>query len=76
MITSPDVFAYTENGKIVISGLRPNEEYAIYDLSGRLHAKGKSSGEPVKTEASNGAYAVKANGRSFIVIVGNGTWKM
>ena len=41
VITSPDVFAYTENGKIVISGLRPNEEYAIYDLSGRLHAKGK-----------------------------------
>jgi hypothetical protein len=68
-VTPPTVYAYAENGRIVITGLAPGDDYAIYDLAGRLYAKGKSTGyAQVKTEAPKGACAVKAGGRSFVVI--------
>jgi hypothetical protein len=68
-VETGDIHVYSQNNTIIITGLQVNDNYLIYDLSGRLFANGKATGSPTKVTAVKGAYVVYINGNSYKVIV-------
>lgn len=58
-ITANQVSAYASDGKIILAGLTPGEEYAIYGIDGHRVYKGKADGSTV-------SYSIKSNGVYFV----------
>jgi hypothetical protein len=68
-VVTGDVFVYSENNTIIIRGLQVNDNYFVYDLSGRLYANGKAKDNLTKIQTPTGVYVVHVNGNSYKVIV-------
>jgi hypothetical protein len=68
-LAAGDVYVYAESGAIVINGLQSGDEYRIFDISGRLFAQGKATGNRVRISVVAGSYAVQVNNSAYKVIV-------
>ena len=64
-----NIYVYTENKTIVIAGLLAEDEYQVFDMSGRLVAQSKANSNRVKIPAPSGAYIVLVNGKSLKAVV-------
>jgi hypothetical protein len=63
------IYIYTEHNALTIIGMQPNDEYRIFDLSGRLYTSGKAISNRTRIIAQTGAYVVHINGKNHKVIV-------
>ena len=63
------IYVYTENKAIVISGMHLEDEYTIYDASGRLFAKGKANSNRERVNAVTGFYVIQINGKTYKAVV-------
>jgi len=68
-VKTGEINVYFQNNAIIIKGLQANDTYLVYDLSGRLHATGKSTGDLTRIQTVKGVYVVLINGESYKVIV-------
>ena len=68
-VNNSDIYVYTDNKNIIIAGIQPNDEYVIYDASGRLFVKEKANSDREKIHAVTGAYVVQVNGISYKAVV-------
>ena len=63
------IYVYTENKAIVIAGIHPEDEYTIYEASGRLFAKGIANSNIEKINARTGFYVILVNGNPYKAVV-------
>ena len=68
-VETGEIYVYSRNNAIIIKGLQTNDTYTVYDLSGRLHATGKATGDQTRIHSAKGTYVVLINGESYKVIV-------
>jgi hypothetical protein len=68
-IATGDVFVYTENKTIVIAGLQPDDEYLVFDMTGRLFESGKANSNRTRINAGSGVYVIRMNGKKYKAIV-------
>ena len=64
-----DINVYAENKTVVIAGLQPEDEYTIFDASGRLFAKGKANSNRERINAGTGFYVIQINGKTYKAVV-------
>jgi len=63
------IYVYTENKAIIISGMHPEDEYVIFDASGRLFAKGVANSNSERIYAITGFYVIQVNGKTYKAVV-------
>ena len=68
-VEAGETYVYTENKTIVIAGIHPEDEYMIYDASGRLYTKGKADSNRKRINAGTGFYVIQINGKTYKAVV-------
>ena len=68
-VNNSEIYIYTENKNIIITGLNPGDEYQVFDISGRLYSKGIANSNRTKVQAVSGIYVILVNGQSFKAVV-------
>ena len=69
IVETDEIYVYTENGAIVIFGMHPEDEFMIYDASGRLFVKNRADSNHERINAGTGYYVIHINGKTYKAIV-------
>ncbi|MDR0834114.1 MAG: DUF6383 domain-containing protein [Candidatus Symbiothrix sp.] len=62
------LYAYAENGQLVVKGLTAGDKVAVYNVSGQLVASSVASSDVYSTAVAKGVYLVKVAGQVLKVL--------